>query len=106
MADQVEIHYESLSRCADGQRDAAQRTSEVDQVRQGATLPHGSLGKLPQSGEIQAAFDQQWNGTGKALQDLEKAFQGIADRLTQVRDHNRELDDVVRQTFDRMRGGR
>jgi uncharacterized protein YukE len=106
MAEQVEIHYDALTQCADGQRDAAERTGRTDQLRQGATLPHGSLGKLPESGAIQAAFDQQWNGVGQALQDLQQAFEGIADRLTQVRDHNRELDDVVGQGFDRLKGGR
>jgi uncharacterized protein YukE len=105
MADQVEIHYQSLTTCADGHRDAAGRTDEVDQLRQGATLPAGSLGKLPQSGEIQAAFEKAWSGTGTALADLEKAFEGIADRLVQVRDHNQELDDVVSQSFDKLRGG-
>ena len=55
MADQVEIHYQSLTTCADGHRDAAGRTDEVDQLRQGATLPAGSLGKLPQ-GPLMGAF--------------------------------------------------
>ena len=105
MADEIEISYESLSRAATDQLDAGDRTRAVNDLRVAATLPPGSLGKLPQSDDIQAAFDQQWNGAGTALDDLERAFAGIADRLTQIRDTHREHDDQVATAFDQMRGG-
>ena len=51
-------------------------------------------------------FNEVWKVAPNAMEDeLEKAFEGIAVRLIQVRDHNKELDDVVSQSFDKLRGG-
>jgi hypothetical protein len=104
MSGEVEMEYGAMTTAADAQHDAVGQVDEIDRLREGATIPAGSLGKLPQSGEIQASFDDAWSGMGVALDNLGKAFEGIAQRLTAIRDDHRELDDAVGQTFTRMKG--
>ena len=105
MAEEVGMTFMALTQAADRHRDAGERTRAVDDIRNAATLVSGCLGKLSASAAILAAFDKQWSGMGKSLQDLEGAFTGIADRIIQIRDTVRELDDLVGESFEQLRGG-
>jgi hypothetical protein len=105
MVGEVLIEYAALTEAAQQEAEAADQVRAVDSIRVGATLPEGSLGKLPSSSEIQATFDEVWASAGDALDALGKACEGLADRLLDLREATREVDDTIGTAFDTMRGG-
>lgn len=104
MAEVLRIEYAALDTCADQHLEAAHDAQEIDQRRQQATLPPGSLGKLPQSNEIQAAFDQAYADAGESLGDIAKALRSTSERIKMTRSEVFELDSLVAELFTKMKG--
>ena len=104
MAGVLRMEYAALDTCADQHLEAAQEAGEIDQERQQATLPPGSLGKLPQSDEIQAAFDQAYSDAGESLDDIAKALKSTSERIKMTRSEVFDLDSLVAELFAKMAG--
>lgn len=102
MAGLLRMEYAVLDACADQHLEAAQGAREIDQERQGARLPQGSLGKLPQSDEVQAAFDQAWSDAGESLRDMARALTSASERVAMTRSEVAELDSLVGELFAKM----
>lgn len=102
MAARLRMEYAALDACVDEHLGAAQVARDIDQERRGARLPQGSLGRLPQSDEVQAAFDQAHADAGESLRDIAEALRSASERVSMTRSEVSELDSLVGELFARM----
>lgn len=105
MTADIRVEYDVLSRGAGDHHAIAARFTTLDAKRASADLPQGSLGKLPASDEIQAAFDARYHGLGEALAALEEIYGNIGDALGLTLDGYRGSDEAVRDIFTRLLSG-
>ncbi len=80
----------------------ARRWAALESERTAADLPHGALGKLPESGQIEAAFDARYTGLGEAIAALEEIYANVADGLTVTADGYVTSDEAVADLFRRL----
>lgn len=104
MAALLRMDYATLDECVDQHLRAADLATDIDTERQSARLPQGSLGKLPQSAEIQAAFDQAYADAGQSLRDIARALRSTSERVGMTRSEVAELDSYVAELFTTMGG--
>lgn len=104
MAALLRMDYATLDECVDQHLVAADMATDIDTERKAAKLPPGSLGKLPQSAEIQSAFDQAYADAGESLQDIARALRSTSERVDMTRSEMAELDSYVAELFTKMGG--
>ena len=104
MAALLRMDYATLDECVDQHLRAADMAVEIDGERKSARLPQGSLGKLPQSAEIQSTFDQAYADAGESLQDIARALRSTSERVGMTRSEMAELDSYVAELFTKMGG--
>ncbi len=92
MAGILRMDYAALDECVSSHLEAADMAGEIDQERRDARLPHGSLGTLSQSDEIQEAFDQAYNDAGQSLRDIAKALRSTF--RTRITDLCAQMDEL------------
>lgn len=100
----LRMDYATLDTCVDQHLEAADMARDIDTERQAARLPEGSLGKLPQSAEIQASFDQAYADAGESLRDIATALRSTSERVGMTRSEVAELDSYVAELFAKMGG--
>jgi hypothetical protein len=100
----LRVDYAALDACVDQHLQAADLATDINAERQSARLPEGSLGKLPQSAEIQAAFDQAYSDAGQSLRDVARALRSTSERVGMTRSELAELDSYVAELFTKMGG--
>ncbi|GAA3801664.1 type VII secretion target [Cellulomonas soli] len=92
---QVRVELDALRRAASEHQAIADSYAAVESQRLAADLPRGSLGKLPQADEVQAAFDARYQGLGEALAALQEIYRNIGDGLVATADGYATGDDSV-----------
>ncbi len=105
MSGELRVEYDVLSRGASDHHGLAAQFAKLDARRADADLPPGSLGRLPASDEIQAAFDARYQGLGEALAALEEIYGNIGDALGLTLDAYRGSDEAVRDMFTKLLSG-
>ena len=76
-----EVSYEALRTAAREHTTIASEYRTLESGRPALNLPEKSLGKLPQSDEILAAFRARYDGLGEALNALQEVYTNVGDGL-------------------------
>lgn len=96
---EVDVSYTALAAAASGHDELSGRAARARSDAEAADLPSGSLGKLPQSDEILAAFQERRSLAMDALAALEESFTNTADNLRATLEQYRAVDDSTHQVF-------
>ncbi|WP_182111859.1 MULTISPECIES: WXG100 family type VII secretion target [unclassified Actinotalea] len=105
MSGEFSVEHDALSLAANRHHDLAGRYANLQGRRGELKLPSGSLGKLPSSDEIQAAFDQRYEGLGEALTALREIYDNVGDALSLSRDAYVGSDEAVATMFTKLMSG-
>lgn len=100
-----EVDYEALRTAAREHTTMASRYGELESGRPALNLPEKSLGKLPQSDEILAAFRGRYEGLGEALTALKEIYTNIGGGLLATVETYEGIDRQAADDHARL-GGR
>ncbi len=100
-----EVGYDALRKAAREHTSIAGEYRTLENGRAALNLPDQSLGKLPQSDEILAAFRARYDGLGAALTTLEEIYTNIGDGLVATVETYEGTDRKAADDLTRL-GGR
>lgn len=95
----IDVQYRALRRAADDHDELAGRVRAARRTMESATIPGGSLGKLPQSDEIQAAFDERRCQAIDLADVLVDSMQAVADNLRATVAQYRLTDEAAAESM-------
>lgn len=101
MTDHLKVDYAAVLVGAREHLTLAARADAADARRQAATLPAGSLGKLPAADEVRAVFDAQYAAVGEALAALSGIYESVRDQLVATVEEYEGTDTAVSQMMER-----
>lgn len=98
------VSYDVMAQAAEDQEEAASYTLKIEQVRQGAVLDRGALGKILPSEEIVTGFQEATDETRASLEALVETCEALAETVTLVSEHFRQVDQAIADQFNQMLG--
>lgn len=104
MSADIELTFEDLLAGADAQLELGERASGMASEAGGILLPHGALGKLPESDAIRTVSEQRAAGAAEALDTVAESMEIIASALKDTVEDFSNVEALVTEAFDRMRG--
>ncbi len=100
----IELVFEELLAGADAQLELAERASDMSSEAGGILLPDGALGKLPESDEIRTVSEQRAAGAADALDVVAECMEILASALKDTVEDFSNVEALLTEAFDRMRG--
>jgi hypothetical protein len=100
----IELGFEELLAGADAQLELGERASGMSCEAGGILLPDGALGKLPESDEIRTVSEQRAAGAAEALDAVAECMEILASALKDTVEDFSNVEALVTEAFDRMRG--
>jgi hypothetical protein len=100
----IELGFEELLAGADAQLELAERASDMSSEAGAILLPDGALGKLPESDEIRTVSEQRAAGAAEALDAVAECMEILASALKDTVEDFSNVEALLAEAFDRMRG--
>ncbi len=100
----VELSLEGLLEGADAQLELSEQASRMSGEAGRILLPSGALGKLPESDEIRSVSEQRAAGAADALDAVRECMDILASALKDTVEDFSNVEALVAEAFDRMRG--